>query len=57
MIFINFSNYDGIPIYLPMLIIFVISFTIGILFMSIYGLAIDTIFICYCLDEIENPSG
>jgi hypothetical protein len=40
-----------------MLIIFVITFTVGILFMSIYGLAIDAIFVCFCLDEIENAGG
>lgn len=32
-------------------IIFFVSYTVGVLFMSVYGMAIDAIFLCFCYDE------
>lgn len=36
---------------LPCIILFVISYTISVLFMSVYGMAIDTILMCFLYDE------
>ncbi len=38
---------------LPLLLIFVISFTIGIIFMGVYGMTIDAILICFIFEEKE----
>lgn len=38
---------------LPLLFICVISFTIGIIFMGVYGMAIDALIICYLFEEKE----
>jgi len=37
--------------FLPVLTVFVISTMIGHVFMVVYGMGIDTIFQCYCVDE------
>jgi len=36
---------------LPVLVIFLISYAIGSMFMSVYGMTIDTILMCYCFEE------
>jgi len=38
------------PIYL-LIIVFIISFAVGMLFMSIYSIAMDTILQCFIVDE------
>jgi len=38
------SDYSGVTSsYIPCLIIFVIAYTVGVIFMTVYGMAIDTI--------------
>jgi hypothetical protein len=40
--------------FLPLLIIFFISLGISMCFMSVYGMAIDTILMCFLYDEEMN---
>lgn len=51
------ESYKSYSPWLPLGIILVLSFTIAILFMSIYGLAVDAIFVCFCQDESDNKGG
>lgn len=37
--------------FLPLLIIFIISWGVSTIFMSVYGMAIDTILMCFLYDE------
>lgn len=41
------------PIYL-LVIVFIIGFAIGTLFIAIYGIAIDTILACFIVDEMNQ---
>ena len=41
---------------LPTIAIFFVTYQIGALFMSIYGIATDTIFYCYLID-VQNCRG
>jgi len=34
-------------VFLPLVVIFIISWIIGVIFMSVYGMAIDTVLICF----------
>lgn len=43
-------------VFLPLLIIFVFSWAISTIFMSVYGMAIDTILLCFLYDE-KNHRG
>jgi len=40
--------------FLPLLLIFFISFGVSMVFMSVYGMAIDTILMCFLYDEEMN---
>jgi len=40
--------------FLPLIIIFVISWGVSVIYMSIYGMAIDTILLCFLYDEKEH---
>jgi len=42
---------------LPGLMIFLVSYMIGSLFMMVYEVAVDTIFLCYLIDEETHPDG
>lgn len=41
-------------IYFPLLIIVLISIAIGLLFLTVYDTAIDTVFVCFLIDETAN---
>lgn len=43
------------PLYL-LLIIFIVSFAIGALFIFIYSIAIDTILVCFIVDEMNQSA-
>jgi len=43
------------PIYL-LVLVFIISYAIGILFMSVYSLAMDTVFQCFIVDETNQKA-
>lgn len=43
------------PIYL-LIIIFIISYAIGVVFMAVYSLAMDTLLACFIIDE-SNQKG
>lgn len=43
------------PIYL-LILVFIISFAIGMLFMSVYSIAMDTIFQCFIVDETNQKA-
>lgn len=40
--------------FLPLLLIFFISYGVSTVFMSVYGMAIDTILMCFLYDEKMN---
>ncbi|ETO26144.1 hypothetical protein RFI_10989 [Reticulomyxa filosa] len=42
---------------LPGLVVFIVSYMIGSLFMLVYEVAVDTIFLCYLVDEETHPEG
>lgn len=42
---------DMTSAFMPCLIIFVIGYAVAIIFMSVYGMAIDTILQCFLVDE------
>lgn len=42
---------------LPLLIIFIISYAVSCLFMLVYDTTIDTIFLCFLVDEQYNKNG
>ena len=42
--------------FLPLVIIFIISFGVAQLFMTVYDTAIDTVFLCFLIDEKHNKS-
>ncbi|ETO30783.1 hypothetical protein RFI_06338 [Reticulomyxa filosa] len=41
----------------PGIAVFVIAYIIGSLFMLVYEVAVDTIFLCYLIDEQTHPNG
>lgn len=43
------------PLYL-LLIVFIIAFAVGALFMAIYSLAVDTILACFIVDEMNQTA-
>lgn len=43
------------PIYL-LIIVFIISYAIGMLFMSVYSIAMDTILQCFIVDEANQKA-
>merc|ERR1711951_108363 len=43
------------PIY-PLVIIFVISLAVALMFLTVYDTAIDTVFMCFLLDEKHNKA-
>lgn len=43
------------PIYL-LILVFIISFAVGMLFMSIYSIAMDTILQCFIVDEVNQQA-
>ena len=43
----------GSPI-LPLIIIFIISLTIAMMFLTVYDTSIDTVFLCFLIDEKQN---
>lgn len=47
----NVDPYKDYSPFLPCLFIFIISYTISKLFLSVYGSGIDAIFLCFCTDE------
>jgi len=51
------DNYKSYSPWLPLIVIFFISYTVGALFMSIYGMAMDAILQCFCQDEKDNGVG
>jgi len=51
MILTNASPYKDYTPFMSTFIIFFISYTVGCLFMNVYGMAIDAIFLCFCYDE------
>lgn len=53
LILTNADPYKDYNPFLPTLFIFIITYTIAVLFMSIYGSGVDAIFLCFCHDE-EN---
>jgi len=42
--------------FLPLVIVFIISGGVGMLFMTIYDTAIDTVFLCFLIDEKHNKN-
>jgi hypothetical protein len=44
------------PIF-PLIIIFIIAYTVAMLFMVVYETCIDTIFLCFLLDCEKNTDG
>jgi len=51
-----YSNHLS-SVLLPGLAIFITSYMIGSLFMLVYEVAVDTIFLCFLVDEETNPEG
>ncbi len=43
------------PIYL-LIVVFIISYAVGLLFMSVYSIAMDTILQCFIVDEINQKA-
>lgn len=43
------------PIYL-LLLVFIMSFAVGMLFMSVYSIAMDTIMQCFIVDEANEKT-
>merc|ERR1719365_411070 len=41
---------------LPLFIIFVISLAVALMFLTVYDTAIDTVFMCFLLDEKHNKA-
>lgn len=56
LILTNVSPFNEYSPLFPCILIFIISYTIGVLFMSVYGNGVDAIFLCFCHDE-ENARG
>lgn len=50
-ILVNVSPFNEYSPFLPCVFIFIISYTISVLFLSVYGSGIDAIFLCFCVDE------
>lgn len=50
-IFIHFKYKDISSPVLPMVLIFIVGYTVGALFMSVFEVAMDTIFLCFLIDE------
>ena len=42
---------------LPCIIIFIIAFAVGTLFITVFDTAIDTVFLCFLIDEKQNIGG
>merc|ERR1711972_350216 len=42
--------------FLPLVIVFIISGGVGMLFMTIFDTAIDTVFLCFLIDEKHNKN-
>ena len=51
-IFIHFRYRDDIssPV-LPMIVIFIVGYAVGALFMAVFEVAMDTVFLCFLIDE------
>jgi hypothetical protein len=50
-IFIHFKYPDISSPVLPMVLIFIVGYTVGALFMAVFEVAMDTIFLCFLIDE------
>merc|ERR1712048_340869 len=50
-----FKNELSSPI-VPLVIIFFIAYGVGLLFMTVYDTAIDTVFLCFLIDEKHNKN-
>ena len=42
---------------LPVVVVFFLAYTVASIFMNAYGLAIDTILLCFCEDKKANKPG
>jgi len=51
----TFSDELGSPV-APIIVIFVISFAVASLFLTVYDTAIDTVFMCFLIDEKQNKA-
>merc|ERR1712176_1607978 len=51
------DDYEDITsIWYPLIIIFIISFCVAQVFMTVYDTSIDTIFLCFLIDEKHNKN-
>jgi len=58
LVMLNHDDYEDLSSpFLPLAIIFIISFGVAQLFMTVYDTAIDTIFMCFLIDEVHNKDG
>ncbi|ETO20795.1 hypothetical protein RFI_16422, partial [Reticulomyxa filosa] len=53
----TYYSHNLSSILLPGLAVFIVSYMIGSLFMLVYEVAVDTIFLCYLVDEQVHPGG
>jgi len=58
LVMLSHSDFEDLSSpFLPLAIIFIISFGVAQLFMTVYDTAIDTIFMCFLIDEVHNKDG
>lgn len=51
---LNQFKFELSSLILPLIIIFIISLAIAMMFLTVYDTAIDTIFLCFLIDEKQN---